>query len=85
MPLVEVNSKKPAATHAEIASICLFEAVNAVGPRRAELLDSAKFHIERLRGLLTVRSPEEAWIAYNELVDLLEVFEHPGSIPAARL
>ena len=85
MPLVVVNTRKPAATHAEIASICLTEAVNAMGPRRIELLDSARFHIGRLRRLLTVKSPEEAWITYNELFDLLELFDNPDRVPATGL
>ena len=85
MPLVAVNPRKPAQTHAEIASICLTEAVNAVEPRRTELLDSARFHIGSLRLLLTVKCPEEAWVTYNELFELLELFDNPGSIPAAGL
>lgn len=86
MPLVEVNAQKPAKTHAEIASICLNEAVNAVDPRRTELLDSARSHIGNLRRLLTAQCPEEAWITYNELFDLLELFDTPDRIlPATSL
>lgn len=85
MSLVEVNNKKPAQTHADIATLCLDEAVNALEPRRTELLNSAKSHIERIRGYLTGRSPEEMWITYNELTDLLDLFEHHDSIPAASI
>jgi len=41
MPLVLVNPRKPAQFRAEIASICLNEAMNAAEPLRTELLDSA--------------------------------------------
>lgn len=75
MPLVRVNPRKPAQAHAEIASICLNEAMSAVGPRRTELIDSAKNHIRKFRQLLTAKHPEEAWIAYNELIRLLEIFD----------
>jgi hypothetical protein len=86
MPLVEVNAQKPAKAHAEIASICLSEAVYAIGPRRTELLDSARSHIGSLRLLLTAKCPEEAWITYNELFDLLELFDNPDRVlPATSL
>ena len=85
MPLVVVNPRKLAQAHAEISSICLSEAVNAVGQRRTELLDSARLHIRSFRYLLTAQCPEEAWITYNELVDLLELFDNPDAVPATGL
>jgi hypothetical protein len=85
MPLVEVNPRKPAQTHAEIASICLHEAMSAAEPRRAELLESARLHLRGLRRLLTAQCPEEAWVTYNELFDLLELFDNPDQVPATGL
>jgi hypothetical protein len=85
MALVVVNPRKPAQAHAEISSICLSEAMTAVGPRRVELLESARLHIREFRYLLTAQCPEEAWITYNELVDLLERFDNPDQVPATGL
>lgn len=86
MPLVAINPRKPAQAHAEIASICLAEAIYASEPRRTELLESARSHLRGLgRLLLTAQSPEEAWITYDKLIDLLELFDNPDQVPATSL
>ena len=85
MPLVLANPRKPAQAHAEIASICLNEAINAAEPRRTELLDSARLHIRGFHRLLTAQCPEEAWMTYNELIDLFDLFDNQNQVPATGL
>jgi hypothetical protein len=72
--LVLVTSLDPLAAHAEIASLCLEEALEAEGGYFDHLIAAATSHIEDFRLALTKSSPENAWLTYQELVSSLELF-----------
>jgi hypothetical protein len=72
--LVLVTSLDPLSTHAEIASLCLEEALEAEGGYLDHLIAAATSHIEGFRLALTNNSPENAWLTYQELISSLELF-----------
>jgi hypothetical protein len=63
--------------HAENASLLLMEASNADGPRRQELVDSARDHLNQVKSWVAVtpEAPQEAHDAVREVSAALALFK----------